>query len=75
MVDKQISVFFVTHMYERAHSFHAQQLDSALFLRAERERTFKIREREPLPTSYGEDSYRRVFGAAADRSLSRVSTR
>ena len=47
MLDKQIKVFFVTHMYELAHSFHAQQLDTALFLRAEREpdgrRTFKLR--------------------------------
>ena len=55
-------------MYDLAHSFHAQQLDSALFLRAEREpdgrRTFKLLEGEPLPTSYGEDSYRRIFGAA-----------
>jgi DNA mismatch repair ATPase MutS len=68
MLDKQIKVFFVTHMYELAHGFHAQQLPTALFLRAEREpdgsRTFKLVEREPLPTSYGEDTYRRVFGAA-----------
>jgi hypothetical protein len=65
MLDKRIRVVFVTHMYDLAHSFHAQGLDSALFLRAEREpdgrRTFKLLEREPLPTSYGEDSYRRIF--------------
>jgi hypothetical protein len=75
MVDKQIKVLFVTHMYELARGFHAEGLDTALFLRAERDddggRTFKLREGEPLPTSYGEDSYRRVFGAArADRSFS-----
>jgi len=68
MLDKQIKVFFVTHMYDLAHSFHAQQLNTALFLRAERQadgrRTFKLVEREPQPTSYGEDSYRRVFGTA-----------
>ena len=75
MVDKQIKVVFVTHMYELAHGFHAQHLDTALFLRAERDRTFKLREREPLPTSYGEDSYRRVFGAPANRSFSPVSAR
>jgi hypothetical protein len=38
-----------------------------LSLRAEREpdgrRPFKLLEREPLPTSYGEDSYRRIFRA------------
>ena len=68
MLDRQIKVFFVTHMYDLAHGFHAQGLDTALFLRAERQqpdgrRTFKLVEREPLPTSYGEDSYRRIFGA------------
>jgi DNA mismatch repair ATPase MutS len=67
MLDKQIKVLFVTHMYDLAHGFHAQGPDRALFLRAERQpdgrRTFKLVEREPLPTSYGEDSYRRVFGA------------
>jgi DNA mismatch repair ATPase MutS len=68
MLDKRVKVFFVTHMYDLAHSFHAQQLDTALFLRAERQadgrRTFKLVEGEPLPTSYGEDSYRRIFGTA-----------
>ena len=71
MLDKQVRVFFVTHMYDLAHSFHAQQLDTALFLRAEREpdgrRTFQLLEGEPLPTSYGEDSYRRIFGVALRR--------
>jgi DNA mismatch repair ATPase MutS len=68
MLDKQIKVFFVTHMYDLAHGFHSQHLANALFLRAERTtdgtRTFKLVEREPLPTSYGEDSYRRIFGVA-----------
>ena len=36
MLARQIKVLFVTHMYDLAHSFHAQQLDSALFLRAQR---------------------------------------
>lgn len=66
MLDKQIRVFFVTHMYDLAHGFHQQQLDTALFLRADRQtdgsRSFRLLEREPLPTSYGEDSYRRIFG-------------
>jgi hypothetical protein len=66
MLDKRIRVLFVTHMYDLAHSLHSQRLDEALFLRAEREpdgtRTFKLLEGEPLPTSYGEDSYRRIFG-------------
>jgi DNA mismatch repair ATPase MutS len=68
MLHKQIKVFFVTHMYDLAHSFDAQQLGNALFLRAERQpdgrQTFKVVEGEPLATSYGEDSYRRIFGIA-----------
>jgi DNA mismatch repair ATPase MutS len=65
MLDRQIRVIFVTHMYDLASSYYDQQLDSALFLRAERQpdgrRTFKLKDGKPLPTSYGEDSYRRIF--------------
>ena len=68
MLARQIKVFFVTHMYDLAHSFHVQQMGDALFLRAERQpdglRTFRLTEGEPLPTSYGQDSYWRIFGAA-----------
>ena len=67
MLHRQIKVCYVTHMYDLAHSFHAQQ-GTVLFLRAGREpdghRTFKLAEAEPLPTSYGQDSYQRIFGTA-----------
>jgi len=63
---KQIKVFFVTHMYDLAHTFYTQQPGEALFLRAGRQpdgrRTFTLAEGEPLPTSYGKDSYQRIFG-------------
>jgi DNA mismatch repair ATPase MutS len=76
LLDKQIKVFFVTHMYDLAHGFYAQGLDTALFLRAERQpdgrRTFKLVEREPLPTSYGEDAYRRIFGTGEATSTAGV---
>lgn len=79
MLDKQIKVFFVTHMYDLAHSCYAQGLDTALFLRAERQpdgrRTFKFVEREPLPTSYGEDAYRRIFGTGEPTSATLADTR
>jgi MutS domain V len=79
MLRKQIKVFFVTHMYDLAHSFHAQQPGSALFLRAERQpdgrRTFRLTEGEPLPTSYGEDSYRRIFGTAEPAPTAAAETR
>jgi DNA mismatch repair ATPase MutS len=68
MLRKQIKVFFVTHMYDLAHGFYTQRLGDALFLRAGRQpdgrRTFKLAEGEPLPTSYGKDSYQRIFGTA-----------
>ncbi|MGH3155325.1 MAG: hypothetical protein ACRDNF_01935, partial [Streptosporangiaceae bacterium] len=68
MLARRIKVIFVTHMYDLARSFHAQHLGNGLFLRAERQpdgqRTFRLAEGEPLPTSYGQDSYQRIFGAA-----------
>ncbi|HTS72964.1 MAG TPA: hypothetical protein VMG74_04570 [Gaiellaceae bacterium] len=67
MLAREIKVFFVTHMYDLAHGLEAEGLNTALFLRAERTadgtRTFRLREGEPLPTSYGTDSYRRIFGS------------
>jgi MutS domain V len=79
MLRKQIKVFFVTHMYDLAHNFYAQQPGNALFLRAERQpdgwRTFRLTEGEPLPTSYGEDSYRRIFGTAGPASATAAETR
>lgn len=69
-VDTGVKVFYVTHMFDLAHGFYVQKMAAALFLRAERrpagERTFRVVEGEPLPTSYGEDLYRRIFGAAPD---------
>ena len=66
LTEAGIKVAFVTHLYDLASGYHRQGLDTALFLRAERmpdgTRTFRLREGEPLPTSYGEDSYRRIFG-------------
>jgi hypothetical protein len=70
LIEAGIKVFFVTHLFDLAHGFHRQGLEETLFLRAERlpdgGRTFRLVEGEPLPTSYGEDSYRRIFGTAPD---------
>ena len=66
--DTGVQVFYVTHLFDLAHSLHHQQLVHALFLRAERQpdgrRTYRLAEGEPLPTSHGLDSYRRIFGDA-----------
>lgn len=78
MLARQIRVIFVTHMYDLAHGFHAQQPGNALFLRAERQpdgrRTFRLTEGEPLPTSYGKDSYQRIFCTAEDAPTATAGT-
>jgi len=70
LLEAGVKVLFVTHMFDLASSFHRRELATAVFLRAERgsdgARPFKISEGEPLPTSYGEDSYRQIFGKALD---------
>jgi DNA mismatch repair ATPase MutS len=66
LLEKGIKVFFVTHLYEFARGFYDKKMENIIFLRAERKidgkRTFKIIEGKPLPTSYGEDLYRKIFG-------------
>ncbi|NLI90925.1 MAG: DNA mismatch repair protein MutS [Peptococcaceae bacterium] len=65
LVERAIKVYSVTHLYEFAHGLYLQGKENALFLRAEREpdgaRTFKLKEGEPLQTSFGGDLYNRVF--------------
>lgn len=64
-----IKVVLVTHLYDLAHSLHEQPPTDAVFLRAQRQadgaRTFRLETGEPLPTSFGEDLYRNVFGEPA----------
>lgn len=54
LLDSGIRVFYVTHMFDLAESFHAEHIEEALFLRAERlangDRTFRLVEGEPLLT-------------------------
>ena len=71
-----VRTFYVTHLYHLAKGFHDEGRDDVLFLRAERgedgSRPFKLHEASPLPTSFGADSYLRIFGkelASADRAL------
>jgi len=67
LLETGIKVIYVTHLFDLAQGFYLAKMDAALFLRAERladgRRTFRLVEDEPLPTSYGEDLYRRIFGA------------
>jgi DNA mismatch repair protein MutS len=67
LLERRVKVFYVTHLYELARRFYEKPGADALFLRAERlpdgTRTFKLREGEPLETSYGVDVYHKIFGA------------
>lgn len=69
LLEAGVRVFFVTHQYEFAHRCCAERAEQTLCLRAERRadgtRTFKLREGEPLQTSFGQDLYRKVFDEAA----------
>ena len=70
LLETRVKIFFVTHLYEFAHAFWEDKMDSALFLRAERQadgqRTFKLLPGEPLETSFGADLYQEIFGDAAE---------
>jgi DNA mismatch repair ATPase MutS len=67
LLERAHKVVFVSHKYDFARGFYVKRLDSALFLRADRQedgrRTFKLVEAEPLGTSFGEDVYRKIFSS------------
>ncbi len=75
LLDRGIKVLFVTHLFDLAHGLYLDQAANAIFLRAERQpdgaRTFRITTGEPLPTSYGEDVYQRIFGEDLDGAPAR----
>jgi len=68
LTEAGIRIIFVTHLYDLAERWYAEHDPAMLFLRAERRpdgrRTFRLPTGEPLPTSYGQDLYQSVFGAA-----------
>jgi MutS domain V len=68
MVEGGVRVFFVTHLYDLAHQLYARNDPADLFLQAGRRpdgaRTFQLTSGAPEATSYGEDCFQRVFGAA-----------
>ena len=77
LLEKGMTVFYVTHLYEFARGFFDERSDSAIFLRAERRgdgtRSFRLAQGEPLETSYGEDLYKKVF-ADEDQPIAAEST-
>jgi DNA mismatch repair ATPase MutS len=84
LLDSRVKMVFVTHLYEFARGLYETNAGNILFLRAPRQadgtRSFKLVEGEPLPMSFGEDLYGRIFGgedrkgreAAADTPKARA---
>ena len=74
LLEKQIKIFFVTHLYHFANGFFGRRYEGAKFLRAERRadgtRPFKLIEAPPLQTSYGPDLYQSIFAREASRNRS-----
>jgi MutS domain V len=66
LLEAGVRVFFVTHQFDFADSFHRRQAGTTLFLRAPRQpdgrRDFRLIVAEPLPTSFGKDVYDRIGG-------------
>jgi len=64
LLEAQVKVFFVTHRYGLADRFRRDHAHVTLFLRAERQpdgrRDYKLTANDPLPTSFGQDLYRRL---------------
>lgn len=73
LLDADIRVCFVSHHFDFADSFYRQLGASSLFLRAPRDedghRSFKLEVAGPLPTSFGEDIYRRLGGWLPNEDL------
>jgi DNA mismatch repair ATPase MutS len=69
LTERDITVVFVTHLFDLAHGLYTQGGDDAVFLRADRlpdgRRTFRLRPGAPQPTGYGPDLYRRIFGSTS----------
>lgn len=70
LLERNMRVLFVTHMYDFAHSLAEKARPDYLFLLAERTedgtRTFRLRPGDPVETSFGEDLYRQVFQTAEE---------
>jgi len=61
LTDCGVTVVFVTHLYAYAAGQYAARPDGVLFLRADRENGYRLREGEPRASAEGEALYREVL--------------
>ncbi len=68
LLERDATVFFVTHQFDFADGFRRSASATTRFLRAERARdgrpSYKLVAADPLPTSFAVDVYRRIGGFA-----------
>jgi hypothetical protein len=75
LLERDASVFFVTHQYDLAEGFRRSRSPTTRFLRAERapdgRPSYRLVPADPLPTSFAVDVYRRIggFAGASPRAL------
>lgn len=66
LLERDVSVFFVTHQFDLADGFRRSRASTTRFLRAERAPDgrpgYKLLAADPLPTSFAVDVYRRIGG-------------
>ncbi|UCD08628.1 MAG: hypothetical protein JSU79_09745 [Dehalococcoidales bacterium] len=74
--ERQIKVFFVSHLYQFVQELYEGRTNEIMFLRAERKtdgtRTYKLIEGEPLETGYGLDLYDRIFNDRGQETSAKV---
>ena len=80
LLEAGVKVLFVTHMFDLAVELpppgaRPPRCSCARSAESDGARPFKISEGEPLPTSYGEDSYRKIFGKTLDPGVAAPSRR
>ncbi|GAB2629377.1 DNA mismatch repair protein MutS [Paractinoplanes abujensis] len=69
LTEAGVTVVFVTHLHELAQGcYDDRERFPATFLRAERERSFRLREAAPEATSHGAD----LWGQSRERMLARI---
>ncbi len=72
LVERDMTVVFVTHLFDLADGFRRSRSATTRFLRAERASdgapTYKLVPADPLPTSFAVDVYRRIGGFEAQET-------
>jgi MutS domain V len=77
LLDSDVRVICVTHLYDLARRLFEEKKDTGLFLQPERlpdgTRTFRLVNGEPLPTSFGDDLFRAIFSSRQPSSRDTVA--